>query len=111
MSGLKYTLVVNHPESLTPVALLVGEPVPSWAEGMVRADDYEDSSEAPAAVQGQPDIGDGGEDQPEPYKGVTIPQLKAEIEKRNESRSEGELIPSDGNRPDLVAALVADDSK
>lgn len=52
-----------------------------------------------------------GED--EPYKGVTVADLKADIEKRNGGRSEGDLIVAaePGNRPELVAALVADDAK
>lgn len=106
MSGLKYTLVVNHPDSLTPVALLAGEPVPEWAEGLVHVDDFADASSAPAKALGQVDGS-----QVEPYKGVTIPDLKAEIAKRNEGRPEEEQLSSDGNRPDLVAALIADDTK
>lgn len=52
-----------------------------------------------------------GED--EPYKGVTVADLKADIEKRNVGRSEADLIVAaePGNRPELVAALVADDAK
>lgn len=49
MSLLRYTLVVVHPESLTPVALLAGKPVPAWAQGLVHDDDYEDRPASKAA--------------------------------------------------------------
>lgn len=43
MSGgaLRYTLVVRHPETSEPVALLAGELVPGWASGLVHSDDLE----------------------------------------------------------------------
>lgn len=47
----------------------------------------------------------------EPYKGVTVPELTAEIEKRNADRADDKKItPADTKRPQLVAALVADDA-
>ncbi|WP_279367339.1 hypothetical protein [Microbacterium testaceum] len=47
----------------------------------------------------------------EPYKGVTVPDLTTEIEKRNEGRDDDKKIaPSGTKREDLVAALVADDA-
>lgn len=51
------------------------------------------------------------EDAPEPYKGVSVTDLKAEIEKRNKDREDDKkIVPADpGNRPEIVAALVADD--
>lgn len=53
------------------------------------------------------------EEEDEPYKGVTVPDLKAEIDKRNEGRADGEKIaPAEpGKRAELVAALVADDNR
>ena len=39
--SLKYTLVVRHPETGEPVALLKGEPVPDWAKDLVQPDDVE----------------------------------------------------------------------
>ncbi|MEV8023666.1 hypothetical protein [Microbacterium sp. NPDC080220] len=57
------------------------------------------------------DAGESTED--EPYKGVTVPELKTEIETRNADREDDAKItvPEPGNRPELVAALVADDAK
>ncbi len=52
--------------------------------------------------------GDGGE---EPYKGVKVEDLKADIAKRNEGREDSAKISDAGNRAELVAALVADDNK
>lgn len=45
------------------------------------------------------------------YAGQKVAELKAEIERRNEGRDEADLIPSDGKKADLVAALEADDGK
>lgn len=47
------------------------------------------------------------------YKGVKVPDLKADLAKRNEGR-EGDAVitPAEpGNRPEIVAALLADDEK
>lgn len=45
------------------------------------------------------------------YKALKAPDLKAEIDRRNEGRDDADLIPSDGNKAELVAALEADDGK
>lgn len=91
MSGLKYTLVVTHPESLTAVALLQGEPVPEWASELVHSDDLESSDH------------EGGSKPP------TNPELEAEIAKRNEGRAEtDQIVPAGKTKADLVAALEAD---
>lgn len=46
------------------------------------------------------------------YKGVKVADLKAEIEKRNSDREDAaKIIPAEpGNRPQIVAALIADDN-
>ncbi|AYF29305.1 hypothetical protein CSH63_17905 [Micromonospora tulbaghiae] len=44
------------------------------------------------------------------YAAMKVPELKAEIERRNTDRAEADRIPGDGNKPDLVAALEADDA-
>lgn len=48
----------------------------------------------------------------EPYKGVNVADLKSEIEKRNEGREDDKkIVPAEpGHRPEIVAALVADDA-
>lgn len=50
---------------------------------------------------------------PEPesksYEDHTVPELKALIDSRNEGRDDAAKVPSDGNKPDLIAALEADD--
>lgn len=45
----------------------------------------------------------------EGYAGNTVPELRDEIDRRNEGREEADLIPSDGRKAVLVAALDADD--
>jgi hypothetical protein len=47
------------------------------------------------------------------YKGVSVKDLKAEIDKRNEGREDdAKVAPAEpGNRPEIVAALIADDGK
>lgn len=42
MSGkLRYTLVVRHPETSLPAALVEGSEVPDWASDLVHADDLD----------------------------------------------------------------------
>lgn len=41
----------------------------------------------------------------------TIPDLKAEIARRNQGRDEADQIPTSGNKPDLIAAIAADDNR
>lgn len=47
------------------------------------------------------------------YKSVSVKDLKADIEKRNEGRADAaKVVPAEpGNRPEIVAALLADDAK
>lgn len=47
------------------------------------------------------------------YKGVSVKDLKAEIDKRNADREDtAKVVPAEpGNRPEIVAALIADDNK
>lgn len=43
------------------------------------------------------------------YADLTVPELKAEIESRNEGRDGGDLLSTDGKKADLVATLEGDD--
>lgn len=47
------------------------------------------------------------------YKDVSVKDLKADLAKRNEGREvDAKILPADpGNRPQIVAALIADDAK
>lgn len=45
------------------------------------------------------------------YEGLTVSELKTNIALRNEGRAESDLIPTDGLKADLVAALEADVAK
>lgn len=42
---------------------------------------------------------------------LTIPELKDEIARRNAGRDESTQIPTQGNKPDLIAAISADDNR
>jgi hypothetical protein len=53
--------------------------------------------------------GSDARDGAEGYEAMKVAELKAEIERRNEDRDEVDLIPVDGKKADLVAALQLDD--
>lgn len=53
---------------------------------------------------------DGSATEPEGYDAMTVPKLKAEIERRNENRAEDALLSTEGRKADLIAVLEADDS-
>ena len=95
MATLTQNTLVRKPDTGEVVVLNAGEDVPEWAVSQVgshlTSDEGDDS---------------GGEDG---YESMTVADLRAEIESRNEGREEEDLIPSDGKKADLVAALAADD--
>lgn len=41
----------------------------------------------------------------------TVAELKDEIASRNQGRDEADQIPTQGNKPDLIKAIEADDNK
>ncbi|MDR7253708.1 hypothetical protein J2X46_002698 [Nocardioides sp. BE266] len=41
----------------------------------------------------------------------TVEWLKSEIASRNQGRDEADQIPTQGNKPDLIKAIEADDNK
>ena len=59
--------------------------------------------------------GEGADAAEEPaersYDDMRVAELRALIGERNEGRDEGDLIPDDGVKADLVAALEADDEQ
>jgi hypothetical protein len=74
----------------------------SGARVQVRDDKVMDSS---WKLRDESESGDGAEG----YDAMTVPKLKAEIDRRNTDRAEADRIPSDGKKADLVAALQLDD--
>ena len=46
----------------------------------------------------------------EGYDALTVDDLKAEIDKRNEGRGEDARLSKTGNKADLIQALEADDN-
>ena len=82
---LRYTLVVRHPDTDAPTALLGGEEVPDWASDLVHADDLEGSDEpsGPAFPEGEPSE-DWKGDQLDAYaadKGYDLAGAKTKAEK------------------------------
>lgn len=54
---------------------------------------------------------DGTEAEGKPYPKWTVPELEAEIDRRNDGRGEDDLIEAEsGRKDDLVAALQGDDA-
>lgn len=54
---------------------------------------------------------DGSADEPVgAYAGLKVDELKAEIERRNESREDDAKISAEGKKADLIAALESDDA-
>lgn len=112
--------VVN--EDGVSVMLAAGEELPAWAESQVTnkaAFEPEEDDDAPADGKSPEDAAaEAGVQAPEEpagepagpdYSSMTVSDLRAEIDRRNEGRAEEDLIPADGLKADLVAALEADD--
>ena len=90
------------------VVLPAGSVLPGWAVGQV--------SNAAAYVEDvDPDLEpvDSGpvdvEAGPVDYAAMTVLDLRAEIRHRNQDRDEDDLIPDEGKKADLIAALETDD--
>lgn len=94
MGRLIANTLVRMPDTGEIVVLNAGEDVPEWALSLV-GDHIVDADDDNDAEDG--------------YESMTVADLRAEIESRNEGREEADLIPSDGKKADLVAALDADD--
>lgn len=119
---LRHTLVRRNPDTLVAEALLAGKPVPGWAKDLVEDDDLVSSSDYESddldhgldiGLGDDPD-GDPDGDEPEDYSGSkwTVKALKAEVEARNSERADDDPVEVEapGNKPELIAALVADDA-
>ena len=93
MATLTATTVVSHPESGQPVALIAGDALPDWADGMV----------GDHLLKVESDVG--------PYGALQKKELLAEVARRNADRDEAErIVPESEKNADLIAALVADDA-
>lgn len=107
MARLGATVVVRHPETDQVTVLTAGTDLPDWAEPVVSEHALEFDEESSDSIA---DEESEASEQVQPYEGVKVADLKAEIEARNASRVEDDQIsPSGTKRDDLVAALVADD--
>ena len=96
MARLKHSVVLRRPTDGGVQGFAAGDEVPEWASGLV--------GEHLLEAGGEPGDGDQGG-----YGSMTVSELKAEIAARNEGRDEADLVPDEGKKADLVAALEADD--
>lgn len=84
------------------------------ARGLIAEVEVEVEVAEPADTDNGDGDGDGSQALDEGvYKGVSVKDLKAEIENRNTDRADdAKVVPAEpGNRPQIVAALLADDNK
>lgn len=117
---LRYTLVVRHPETDEPTALLVGKRVPKWAADMVHPDDLE-GGDTDASASSDPDKGsgsggssssskDGGQGDngsPEPVPPPKGGAGSGADEWRKYCAAVGVEVPEDASREDCITALEA----
>lgn len=118
--GLASTVWVTHPDTGAAVRFVPGDTLPGWAEKAIPnakawADDDGDvtgvvanaDGETEEAVPGDPVPAD--DDAHADYRGMKVADIRALIADRNDGRDEADLIPDDGTKAALVAALEADD--
>ncbi|MEU7609546.1 hypothetical protein [Micromonospora sp. NPDC049204] len=74
----------------------------SGARVSVRDDKVMDSSWLPSAEGDSAPAAEG-------YEAMKVPDLRAEIDRRNADRDEANRVSAKGQKPDLIAALKADD--
>lgn len=99
---LLHTMVVRNPDTMEAVALIAGTELPEWAVDLVHPDN----------VDGATSKSDGGSSTPTGWSSKTKPELESEVESRNADRDDDAkiVVAGKGNKPDLVAALEADDA-
>lgn len=101
---LLHSIAVRDPETFEVSVLLAGtkkSDVPDWAKV------HEDNFGTPS--DDSDDSGDSTGGDATSFDSMKLPELKAEIEKRNADREDDAKLSTTGNKGDLVAALVADD--
>lgn len=93
-NGVEKTLPKSHPAVTAEGVEILDKPAIDPVTGAVVPDKVH--------VDLRPDAG--------PYQGMQRADLLAEIARRNDGRDAADHIPATGNKPDLVAALTADDA-
>lgn len=98
-----------------------GDNVPGWArEAITNPSAWGEEPVSPRqaarvaddAASDEDTDGPEGDGEDRSYSAWTKPELESEVARRNEGRDEDDLIEVEGkgNKPDLVAALEADDA-
>lgn len=117
----KAALTVVRCEGGTAVQVYAGNPVPSSAlpddvkrleaEGFIEQVDDDTLGGMPSDVPGQPKFGVGTGNVAVNYDDLKVPDLKAEIDRRNEGREDDAKVkPDSDKKADLIAALEVDDA-
>lgn len=101
---MRYTVIVRHPETDAPMAVLEGKPVPDWAEGLVHEDDLvtvDATADDASGDDGQGDATGDAEEPPRSGKGSAMGAW-------NEyAASLGIEVPADASRDDIFALVDA----
>ena len=104
---------VTNPETGAAATFGPDDDLPSWAEHAItnpKAWSVTDESVSESAQSEHPDSEpDPGAGRSGDYESQTVAELREEIKARNEGRDDADRVSGDGNKADLVAALVADD--
>lgn len=103
---LAFTVVVHDDKGAPHVFVRGATDVPAWAAKKITNPDAWVGGDAGGSADA------GGDDEPKPYSEWLKADLEAEVDRRNEGRSDDGLIEVEapGNKPDLIAALEADDA-
>jgi len=104
MGQLAYTVYVKDPKTNEDVAYGPdSDDIPGWALKQMGDHCFED---------GQKTDSDDEPDGQVAYSKQNVPDLEAEIERRNNDRADDDqiVVGGKGNKADLVAALEADDA-
>lgn len=108
---------VTNPETGAAAVFGPDDELPAWASNAITnekawAGDVAGAGEGDGDVAGAgEDAGDVEEHAERSYDDMRVAELRALIGERNEGRDEADLIPDDGVKADLVAALEADDEQ
>lgn len=106
MAGRKVAVTVTVTDAEgRQVLLRPGDEAPGWTEGLITNPKVWAEEETTGADEAVPATDAAVPD----YSAMKVADLRDLIADRNEGRAESDLIPDDGTKADLVAALEADD--
>ena len=95
---------VTNPETGAAATFGPDDDLPSWAEQAITNPKAWSETDEAVSLEADPGAGRSGD-----YESQTVAELREEIKARNEGRDDADRVSGDGNKADLIAALVADD--